>query len=69
MKNKNEKMNQKIYTQLLAIIKQDLCGFVLEKNNDSGHTGAMTTRWKKEHGIQYYLNAPKSPDLSSIENV
>src|SRR5947207_2987938 len=43
--------------------------FVLEEDNDSGHTGAATTRWKKEHGIQYYLNAPKSSDLSPIENV
>ncbi len=67
--NKNGKMNQTIYTQLLSMIEQDLHGFVLEEDNDSGHTGAMTTRWKKEHGIQYYLNSPKSPDLSLIENV
>jgi hypothetical protein len=62
-------MNQKTYTQLLAIVEQDLHGFILEEDNDSGHTGAMTTRWKKKHGIQYYLNAPKSPDLSLIKNV
>ena len=42
---------------------------ILEEDNDSGHKEAMSTRWKKEHGVQYYLNAPKSPDLSSIENV
>jgi hypothetical protein len=67
--NKNGKMCQKIYTQLLSMVEQDLYGFILEEDKDSGHKGAMATRWKKEHGIQYYLNAPKSPDLSPIENV
>ena len=62
-------MNQRVYPQLLSIVESDLQGFVLEENNDSGHTGAAMTRWKKEHEIQYYLNAPKSSDLSSIENV
>ena len=62
-------MNQTVYTELLSIIKQDLHGYVLEEDNDSGHTGSMATRWKKEHEIQNYLNAPKSPDLSPIENV
>ena len=51
------------------MVEQDLHGFILEKDNDSGHTGSMTIRWKKEHEVQYYLNAPKSPDLSPIENV
>ena len=51
------------------MMKSDLHGFVLEEDNDSEHTEAATTRWKKEHGIQYYLNAPKSPDLSPIENI
>ena len=52
-------------------MEQDLRhdGFILKENNDSGHKGAMATRWKKEHEIQYYLNAPKSSDLSPIENV
>ena len=62
-------MNQKVYTQLLSMVEQDLQGFILEEDNDSGHTGTMSTRWKKEHGIQNYLNSPKSPDLSPIENV
>ena len=67
--NKNGKMNQKVYIQLLFMIEQDLYGYVLEENNDSGHTENMSTRWKKEHEIQYYLNSSKSPDLSPIENV
>jgi len=62
-------MNQKVYTQLLLMVEQDLRGFILEEDNDSGHKGAMAIRWKKEHKIEYYLNAPKSPDLSPIENV
>ena len=62
-------MNQIIYTQILAMIKQDLSGYVLEKNNNSEHTGSMAIRQKKEYGIQSYFNAPKSSDLSLIENV
>ena len=62
-------MNQKVYIQLLAMMKADLHEFILEKDNDSEHKEVMSTRWKKEHGIQYYLNASKLPDLSSIENV
>src|SRR5436190_12545409 len=50
-------------------MKSDLHEFILKKNNDLRYTGAAATRWKKEHGIQYYLNTPKSPDLSLIENV
>ena len=68
--NKNGKMNQTIYTtQILPVVEKDLDGFILEEDRDSGHSGSMATRWKKEHRIQYYLNAPKSPDLSPIENV
>ena len=50
------------------MMEQDL-RFILKEDNDSGHKGAITTKWKKEHKIQYYLNAPKLPDLSPIENV
>ncbi len=38
IENKNEKMNQRVYTQLLSMMKSDLHEFVLEENNDSGHT-------------------------------
>jgi len=63
-------MNQTIYTtDILLTIKQDMNGFVLEEDNDSGHTGARLTKWKLNHGIKYYFNAPKSPDLAPIENV
>ena len=63
-------MSQTIYTtQILPVVEKDLDGFILEEDGDSGHTGSMAIRWKKEHGIQTYRNAPKSPDLSSIENV
>src|SRR5436305_11276678 len=40
-----------------------------KEDNDSKYKGAIATRWKKEYEIQYYLNAPKSPDLSPIENI
>ena len=46
--------------------------FILEEDGDSGHGGAdnsnMVRRWKEKHGLQYYINAPKSPDLAPIEN-
>jgi hypothetical protein len=40
------------------MMEQDLHDFVLEEDNDLGHTESMATRWKKEHEIQNYLNAP-----------
>ena len=43
--NKNGKMSQTIYTtQILLMIEEDLHGFILEKNNDSGHIDGMTTK-------------------------
>src|SRR5436190_19469924 len=51
------------------MVEQDLYGFILKEDNDSGHKRAMLTRWKKEYEVQYYLNASKSSDLSSIQNV
>jgi hypothetical protein len=39
------------------------------KDGDSGHAGNMATRWKKKQEIQFYVNSPKFPDLSPIENV
>jgi len=31
--------------------------------------GCTVTRWKYNHGLQYYFDPPDSPDLSPIENV
>lgn len=46
--------------------------FVLERDSDSGHGSAdnnnMVRRWKEKHGLEYFFNAPKSPDLACIEN-
>ncbi len=42
--NKNEKMNQRVYIQILSMMEPDLHEFVLEEDNDSGHTEAATTR-------------------------
>jgi hypothetical protein len=68
--NKNGKMNQTIYTtQILPMVEDDLQGFVLEEDNDSGRTCGRATNWKLDHEIEYYFNTPKSPDLSPIENV
>ena len=36
--NENEKMDQRVYTQLLSMVKRD---FILEKDNNSGHTKAI----------------------------
>ncbi|KAK3339929.1 hypothetical protein B0T25DRAFT_560916 [Lasiosphaeria hispida] len=43
----------------------------LEEDNDSGHGPSahnIVRTWKKDVGLQYFFNAPKSPDLSPIEN-
>ena len=37
-------MNQKVYIQLFSMMKSDLHKFVLEENNDSEYTKAVTTR-------------------------
>ena len=46
--------------------------FVLEEYSDSGHGSADNSnkvrRWKEKHGLEYFFNAPKSPDLACIEN-
>ena len=46
--NKNGKMNQKTYIQLLSIVEPDLHGFIFKEDNDSGHTGAAAIRWHQE---------------------
>jgi hypothetical protein len=54
--------------------------FILEEDRDSGHglskkrrkDGQFTcpvARWKEQHKVNYYFNAPSSPDLSPIENM
>ena len=44
--NKNRKMCQKIYIQLLSTVEQDLRhgGFILEEDNDSRHKKAIITK-------------------------
>ena len=75
--NNNGKMSQRVYIDsiLEPVIKPCLeVGerFVLEEDGDSGHGSAnnnnIVRKWKEEHGLKYYLNAPKSPDFSVIEN-
>lgn len=41
---------------------------VLEEDGDTGHTGSKAARFKRDHHINSYINAPHSPDLSPIEN-
>ena len=75
--NNNGKMSQRVYIDsiLEPVIKPCLeVGeqFVLEEDGDSGHGSAnnnnIVRKWKEEHGLKYYFNADKSPDLSVIEN-
>lgn len=46
--------------------------FVLEGDSDSGHGSAdnnnMVRHWKEKHGLGYFFNAPKSPDLACLES-
>ncbi len=75
--NKNGKMSQRVYIDsiLTPHVLPDLekgVDFVLEEDGDSGHGSAdnnnIVRRWKEENGLKSYFNAPKSPDLSIIEN-
>lgn len=74
--NSNGKMSQRVYIDsiLNPVVKPclDANDFVLEEDGDSGHGSAnnnnIVRRWKEENKLNYYFNAPKSPDLSIIEN-
>ena len=45
--------------------------WVLEEDGDSGHGFGsdinIVARWKSANNLDYYKNAPRSPDLSPIE--
>lgn len=46
--------------------------FVLEEDQDRAHgpdnNNNRIQKWKDQHFMRYYINAPKSPDLNAIEN-
>lgn len=42
--------------------------FILEENRDGSHYSEVSTAYKKEIGLEYYLNCRISPDLSVLEN-
>ena len=75
--NTNGKMSQEVYINSILyphVLPEVKKGkpFVLEEDGDSGHGSAdnnnIVRRWKANHRLQFYFNAPKSPDLSIIEN-
>ena len=74
--NINGKMTMGVYIDIfeqhvLSLLKQGDT-FILEEDGDSGYDKAnnnnIMRQWKQQHGLQYYFNAPQSPDLSPIEN-
>ena len=75
--NNNGKMNQKEYIDnilepvVLSWLEQGQ-DFIMEEDSDSGHGPAENNnrvrRWKDEKHLNHYINAPKSPDLTVIEN-
>lgn len=71
--NTNGKMTSDVYIQLLTdiVVKQIKAGddFILEEDRDGSYSTANTRRFKDDNSINYYLNAPSSPDLSAIETV
>jgi hypothetical protein len=77
--NKNRKMSLSVYCDqtLKLIVKPWLKredDFVLEEDNNSGHSGGTSKRgdivqsWKKEHNLKHYFNFSCFPDLAPIEN-
>ena len=74
--NTNNKMTMSVYINILEqhvlplLERGDI--FILEEDGDSGHGRAnnnnIVRQWKQHHGLQYYFNAPQSPDLAPIEN-
>jgi hypothetical protein len=66
-------MTTKVYLeQIVSVIQQWInCedSFVLEEDRDSVYTSKQVEKKKKAIGLDYYLNAPKSPDINSVENI
>ena len=66
-------MTQKVYLeQILSVVQQWIDrgdSFVLEEDRDSAHTGKQVEKKKKAIGLEYYLDAPHSPDMSPVENI
>jgi hypothetical protein len=71
--NTNGKMTQKIYLEQILPIVQSWIDrgdtFILEEDRDSAQKGKCVMQKKKEMGLDFYLNAPKSPDMAPMENV
>lgn len=71
------RMNQQEYIDLIltAIVKPMLQSgevFLLEEEHDETHgpkdNGNQVRKWKEQNGLNYYINAPKSPDLIVIDD-
>ena len=71
------RMNQQEYIDLIltAIVKPMLHNgeiFLLEEEHDETHgpkdNGNQVRKWKEQNGLNYYINAPKSPDLIVIDD-
>lgn len=71
------RMNQQEYIDLIltAIVRPMLQNgevFLLEEEHDETHgpkdNGNQVRKWKEQNGLNYYINAPKSPDLIVIDD-
>ena len=76
--NTNGKMSLKVYRDEILekmvkpLLDQGDKQWVLKENGDSGHGSGrgenLVRVWKRNHGLQYYFNVPRNPDLAIIEN-
>ena len=62
-------------TKYIEILEQEVTTWpswaILEEDGCSGHgphKNSIVTKWKKDHHVKYYFNAPYSPDLAPIKN-
>jgi hypothetical protein len=47
----------------------DLNGRIVFEDCDNSHFSKEANAWKKRHGIDWIVNASKSPDLSAVESL
>jgi DDE superfamily endonuclease len=69
--NSNGKMTTAVYKRILDEIAPELKerNLILFEDCDSAHTSKGSIIHKKKLGLEYLINAPKSPDLSVIESL
>ena len=78
--NSHGVLNQKVYIESILepvvrpLLERGDKQWIMEETGDYGHGSGSTERgnavwqWKMKNGLQFYFNAPKSPDLCILDD-